>query len=178
MQVFSFPAWSVVPIHLSQPGACVKVAVAAVAVLTVAISSRDGAAVGTIRAVGLLGELEALDASDGERQMGSCSVDAVTQAEVVGQLLPQIVLLLALTLEGIQGLLQLTLRNVLQTQCVFQLTVEKDSLLLEDFNFMFQPLILNLRRSRKDGQEQENTRVENISFNYLNYILKNKNPVC
>lgn len=82
-----------------------QVAVAAVAVLTVAISSLDGATVGTIRNIRLFWELEALNASDSEHEMGSCSVDAVTQAEVVGQLLPQIVLLLTLTLEGIQGLL-------------------------------------------------------------------------
>lgn len=88
-------------------------AIAAVAILTV--SHRDDAAVGTIRSIGLLRELEALNTCDGERQMSSCSVDAVTQVEVVGQLLPQIVLLLPLTLQGIQGLLQLTLRNVLQT---------------------------------------------------------------
>lgn len=68
--------------------------------------------------------------------MGPRSVHAVTQTEVVGQLLPQIVLLLPFTLEGIQGLLQLTLRNVLQTQCIFQLTIKKNGLLLQDFNLM------------------------------------------
>ncbi|TNN85098.1 hypothetical protein EYF80_004752 [Liparis tanakae] len=112
VQAVAFPARSVVPVHLSQSGARVDVAVAAVAVLIVAVGSRDGAAVGP---VGVLGELEALNASDSERQMGPGAVDTVAQADVVGQFLSQIVLLLTLTLEGIQGLLQLTLRDVLQT---------------------------------------------------------------
>lgn len=112
VQAVAFLVRSVVPVHFSQSVVCVNVAVAAVAVLIVAVGSRDGAAVGP---VGVLGELEALNASDSERQMGPCAVDTVAQADVVGQFLSQIVLLLALTLEGIQGLLQLTLRNVLQT---------------------------------------------------------------
>lgn len=53
VQGFSFPAWSVVSIYLSQPRGGVQVAVAAVAVLTVAISSLDGATVGTIRNIRL-----------------------------------------------------------------------------------------------------------------------------
>lgn len=53
VQGFSFPAWSVVSIYLSQPRGCMQVAVAAVAVLTVAISSLDGAAIGTIRNISL-----------------------------------------------------------------------------------------------------------------------------
>lgn len=148
MQVFSFPASSILSVHLGQ------VAAAAIAVVSVG-AGQDGAAgpdgaVGSAGSVGVLGELEALDGGDGERQVGSGSVHAVAQAEVVGQLLPQVVFLLALALEGVQGLLQLTCRDVLQAQGVFQLTVQQHRLLLHHFDFMFQPFVLNLKEKHRE----------------------------
>lgn len=85
--------------------------------------------------------------------MSPRSIDAVTKAQVVGQLFPQIVSLLPLTLEGIQGLLQLTLSNVLQTQRIFQLTVEENGLLFQDFYFMLQSFIFNLIGSRTEQEK-------------------------
>lgn len=150
VQVFSFPACSILSVHLGHRGAAVQVAVAAVAVFSVG-AGQDGAAghAGPVGSVGVLGELEALDAGDGECQVGSGSVHAVAQAEVVGQLLPQVVLLLALALQGVQGLLQLTFRDVFQAQGVFQLTVQQHCLLLHHFDFVFQPFILNLREKHR-----------------------------
>lgn len=141
-------AGSVVPVHLSQPRPIVEVTVAAVAVLHVAVSSGADADVGAVGSVGLLGELEPLDAGDGEGQVGPGSVDAVAQAEVVGQFFPQVVLLLALSLQGVQRFLQLTLGDFLQAQCVFQLAVEEDGLLLQHLDFMFQSLVLHLGKDR------------------------------
>lgn len=66
MQVFSFPAWSVFSIYLSHPITGVKVAIAAVAVLAVAISDRDGATIGDIGGIAFLVKLDALNSSDGE----------------------------------------------------------------------------------------------------------------
>lgn len=160
VQTFPFPALTVVPAHLRQHRACVEVAVVTVAVLIVAVGNRDGAAVGRVGTVCLLGELQAFDARDGERYMGPGAVDAIAQAEVVGQLLPQVVLLLTLTLERIQGLLQLSSGDFFQPQCVLQLAVEEDGLLLQHLDFMFQPFILHLRRG---GEE------ERIIFQHIQY---------
>lgn len=109
-EALSLSARPVVPVHLGQPRSIVEVTVAAVAVLNVAVSGGADAAVAS---VGLLGELEPLDAGDGEGQVGPGSVDAVAQADVVGQFFPQVVLLLALGLQGVQRFLQLPLRDVL-----------------------------------------------------------------
>lgn len=128
-----FPARPVVAVHFRQASVAVEVTVAAVAVLHVAV----GCGVAAVCGVGLFWELEALDAGDGEGQVGPRSVNAVRQADVVGQLLPQVVLLLALALQGVQRFFQLALRDLLQAQSIFQLAVEQDRLLLQDLDFMF-----------------------------------------
>lgn len=136
MQVFPFPAGPVLSVDLGHPIAGVKVAIAAVAVLAAPVGGRDGAAVGGVGGVALLVEFDALHSGDGERQMGPRPVHALAQTEVVGQLLPQVVLLLPFALQSVQGLLQLTLGNVLQTQRIVQLAVEKNGFLLQNFNFV------------------------------------------
>lgn len=80
----------------------------------------------------------------GECQVGTAGVGHIAHTEVVHQLPAQVFLLLTLTLQGLQSLLQLGVWDVLQTQRVLQLAIEKLCLLLQDLDLMFQAFILHL----------------------------------
>lgn len=71
-------------------------------------------------------------------------IQSVPDVHVVGELFPQGSFQLALGLDGLQRLTQLSLRDLFQADGILQLAVEELSVLLETTDFMLQTLKLNL----------------------------------
>lgn len=67
-------------------------------------------------------------------------IQSVPNAHVVGKLFSQGSLQLALSLDGLQGLAELTLSNLLQADGILQLAVEKLGVLLQPPDLVFQTL--------------------------------------
>ena len=81
-----------------------------------------------------------------ERECVSPVVQGVPNGHVVGQLLPQGGLELALRLDGLQGLSQLPLGDLLQAHRILQLAVQELCVLLQTPDLVLQALELHLER--------------------------------
>lgn len=77
-------------------------------------------------------------------------IERVSDVHVVGELLPQGRLQLALRLDGLQGLAQLTLGDLLQTDGLLQLAVEKLGVLLQAADLVLQTLKFHLREKGRE----------------------------
>lgn len=75
-------------------------------------------------------------------------IERVSDVHVVRELLPQGRLQLALRLDGLQGLAQLTLGDLLQTDGLLQLAVEKLGVLLQAADLVLQALEFHLREKK------------------------------
>lgn len=80
----------------------------------------------------------------GEGQVRAARVRHVAHAQVVHQLVAQVPLLLALVLQGVEGLLQLCLGDVLQPHRLVQLAVQELRLLRQHLGIVLQGLVLHL----------------------------------
>lgn len=96
----------------------------------------------------------------GEFQVSATGVRYIAHVQMVDQLSAQVVLLLTLTLQRLQRLLQLTIWDVLQTHCILELTVQDFCFLFQDFELVLQALKLHL-----EGQEEDF--VESCMFQQL-----------
>lgn len=76
-------------------------------------------------------------------------IQSVSDVHVVGELFPQGGLQLALRLDGLQGLAELTLSDFLQADGVLQLAVEKLGVLLQPPDLVFQTLKFHLGHGEK-----------------------------
>lgn len=76
-------------------------------------------------------------------------IQSVSNVHVVGKLLPQGSLQLALSLDGLQGLTELTLSDFLQADGILQLAVEKLGVLLQPPDLVFQTLKFHLGNGGK-----------------------------
>lgn len=76
-------------------------------------------------------------------------IQSVSDVHVVGKLFPQGSLQLALGLDGLQGLTELTLGDLFQADGVLQLAVEELGVLLQPTDLVFQTLKLHLRNGEK-----------------------------
>lgn len=94
--------------------------------------------------------------------MGAAREGHVAQAQVVEQLSPEVVLLLALALHRLQRLLQLTLGDVLQTHGVLELALQDLRLLLQDLELVLQALKLHLEEQQERGEEPVEEPVEQV----------------
>lgn len=80
-------------------------------------------------------------------------IQSVSNAHVVGELFPQGSFQLTLGLDGLQGLSELTLGDLFQSDGILQLAVEELSVLLKTTDLMLQTLKLHL------GEAGEGTRL-------------------
>lgn len=71
-------------------------------------------------------------------------IQGVSDVHVVGELFPQGSLQLALRLDGLQGLAELTLSDFFQADGILQLAVEKLGVLLQPPDLVFQTLKFHL----------------------------------